>query len=139
MRMSRSRQQLLALLVAALVLGLWWWAGSGSGSGEAPDRSTGEVDPHSGLSWVKLDQLPQEASETVELIDAGGPFPYDRDGVVFQNREEILPEERRGYYHEYTVPTPGSDDRGARRVVTGDEGEYYWTEDHYRSFERIVR
>ena len=59
--------------------------------------------------------------------------------MVFENRERILPAEQRGYYHEYTVPTPGEDDRGARRIVTGDEGQYYWTEDHYASFERIDR
>ena len=59
--------------------------------------------------------------------------------MVFENRERILPAEQRGYYREYTVPTPGEDDRGARRIVTGDEGQYYWTEDHYASFERIDR
>ena len=73
------------------------------------------------------------------LIDAGGPYRYDRDGVVFENRERILPAQERGYYREYTVPTPGEDDRGARRIVTGGEGQYYWTEDHYASFERIDR
>ena len=73
------------------------------------------------------------------LIDAGGPYRYDRDGVVFENRERILPARDRGYYREYTVPTPGEDDRGARRIVTGGAGQYYWTEDHYASFERIDR
>ncbi len=93
----------------------------------------------SGLPFVLLAQLPPEAAETVELIDAGGPFPEDEDGGTFGNREDLLPDEQMGYYAEYTVPTPGSEDRGARRIVAGDEGELYWTEDHYRSFERIAR
>ena len=71
------------------------------------------------LLVVAEDQLPDEARDTLELIDAGGPFPYDRDGVVFENREELLPERADGYYAEYTVPTPGADDRGARRIVAG--------------------
>ena len=76
--------------------------------------------------------------------DAGGPFPYpDNDGIVFGNREELLPEQASGDYHEDTVATPGSDGRGARRIVTGGDTEqpteYYWTDDHYRSFERIRR
>jgi ribonuclease T1 len=75
----------------------------------------------------------------VALVDQGGPFPYDRDGVVFENREGLLPGQRSGYYHEYTVPTPGETDRGARRIITGSAGELYWTDDHYRSFERIQR
>lgn len=93
----------------------------------------------SGLSIVVLDDLPPEAAETVELIDDGGPFPYDQDGAVFQNREGLLPDEPRGYYHEYTVATPGSPDRGARRIVAGEGGELYWTADHYGSFERMER
>jgi ribonuclease T1 len=97
------------------------------------------TDPLSGLPIVALADLPPEAAATVELIDAGGPFPYDQDGAVFQNREGILPDRASGYYHEYTVETPGSDDRGARRIVTGSEGEMYWTADHYDSFERIER
>lgn len=110
------------------------------GDTTAPDPSGGrEIDPDSGLPWVKLADLPPEAADTMELIDAGGPFPYDRDGITFQNREGILPQQQRGYYKEYTVPTPGEDDRGARRIVTGGEGEYYWTQDHYESFERIAR
>lgn len=83
--------------------------------------------------------LPAEALATLQLIERGGPFPYRKDGSVFQNRERRLPEQPRGYYREYTVPTPGSDDRGARRIVTGGNppAVYYYTEDHYRSFRRI--
>jgi ribonuclease T1 len=81
--------------------------------------------------------LPPEARETLALIKAGGPFPYARDGTVFRNREGLLPARPRGYYREYTVRTPGARDRGARRIVAGRGGEYYYTRDHYRSFRRI--
>ena len=81
--------------------------------------------------------LPQEARETLLLIRAGGPFPYQKDGTVFGNREALLPKRERGYYREYTVRTPGARDRGARRIVAGRGGEYYYTDDHYRTFRRI--
>lgn len=74
---------------------------------------------------------------TLRLIDAGGPFPFSRDGIVFGNFEGRLPQMRRGYYHEYTVPTPGARTRGARRIIAGDRGERYYTRDHYRTFVRI--
>lgn len=93
----------------------------------------------SGLPWVDLADLPPEAADTVGLIDAGGPYPYDEDDGTFGNFEGILPDRPRGYYREYTVETPGSNDRGARRIVAGSEGELYWTADHYQSFERIMR
>lgn len=84
-------------------------------------------------------ELPREARETLLLIESHGPFPYPRDGVVFGNYEKRLPMRQRGYYHEYTVPTPGSHNRnrGARRIVTGKTGEHYYSGDHYRSFRRI--
>lgn len=90
---------------------------------------------------VTAEQLPPEARQTLKLIDAGGPFPYRRDGVVFKNIEQRLPQQPRGYYREYTVPTPGSRDRGARRIVTGEQppAVFYYTDDHYRSFRRIMR
>lgn len=97
------------------------------------------VDPDSGLPIVSLAALPAEATVTWELIDAGGPFPYDQDGAVFQNREGLLPDQASSYYREYTVETPGSDDRGARRIVAGADGDRYWTDDHYDSFSRIER
>lgn len=88
-----------------------------------------------GLPVVTLTELPTEAAETWRLIEGGGPYPYpDDDGTVFQNREGLLPAEDPGYYHEYTVDTPGSDDRGQRRLVTGGERELYYTDDHYESF-----
>ncbi len=82
--------------------------------------------------------LPSQAHDTLRLIDAGGPFPYRQDGTVFQNRERILPAHSLGYYHEYTVKTPGVTTRGARRIVTGDAvREDYYTSDHYASFDLI--
>ena len=83
-------------------------------------------------------ELPKEARETLALIRAGGPFPYPQDGRTFQNREKLLPQRERGYYREYTVKTPGVRDRGARRIVSGKGGEFYYTADHYRSFQRII-
>ncbi|MEV7452516.1 ribonuclease domain-containing protein [Streptomyces nigra] len=82
--------------------------------------------------------LPSQAHDTLDLIEQGGPFPFEQDGTVFQNREGILPSQSTGYYHEYTVITPGSDTRGARRIVTGEEPqEDYYTADHYASFDLI--
>jgi ribonuclease T1 len=87
---------------------------------------------------VRVGQLPIEARATLERIKAGGPFPYPQDGRVFSNREKLLPAQKRGYYREYTVRTPGVRDRGPRRIVAGASGEYFYTEDHYRSFRRIL-
>ncbi|MFI8993609.1 ribonuclease domain-containing protein [Streptomyces sp. NPDC053542] len=85
-------------------------------------------------------KLPGEAHETLDLIEKGGPYPYPQDGTVFDNREGILPQQDSGYYHEYTVETPGSPDRGARRIVTGEQtDEDYYTADHYESFDLVDR
>jgi ribonuclease T1 len=84
--------------------------------------------------------LSPQASNTIQLIEQGGPFPYSKDGTVFQNREGILPDQPTGYYHEYTVNTPGSSNRGARRIVTGEAGQedyYYYTDDHYATFDLV--
>jgi ribonuclease T1 len=91
-----------------------------------------------GAPAVAIAELPQEARATLGLIRRDGPFPYDRDGVVFGNFERQLPVRARGYYREYTVPTPGVTHRGARRIIAGRDGELYYTQDHYRSFRRIV-
>ncbi|MFJ3671669.1 ribonuclease domain-containing protein [Streptomyces sp. NPDC090106] len=93
----------------------------------------------SDLATVRESRLPVQARETLRLIDAGGPFPYRKDGSVFGNFEKLLPARQRGYYHEYTVPTPGSRDRGARRIVTGRGDEIYYTDDHYDSFRAVLR
>ena len=93
------------------------------------------------LGVVTAEQLPAEARATLRLIDTGGPFPYRRDGIAFHNRERRLPAQPRGYYREYTVPTPGRTDRGARRIVTADQPAlaFYYTGDHYKTFSRIQR
>ncbi|MFN8630826.1 MAG: ribonuclease domain-containing protein [Chloroflexota bacterium] len=112
-------------------------AAAPSTSGAAPAPSRPAHDPTSGLPTIALADLPPEGQATLALIIAGGPYPYSQDGSVFQNREGILPDQPSGYYREYTVPTPGSPDRGARRIVVGREGERYYTADHYATFERI--
>ncbi|MGH3497525.1 MAG: ribonuclease domain-containing protein [Nocardioidaceae bacterium] len=94
---------------------------------------------HGGLPVIAATALPAAAQHTLALIARGGPFPYDRDGVVFENFEGLLPSESSGYYHEYTVPTPGESGRGARRLITGAGGEIYWTDDHYASFSWVQR
>lgn len=87
---------------------------------------------------IPVAQLPPEGRATLALIKQGGPYPYRKDGTVFGNREKLLPDQPRGYYREYTVPTPGLSHRGARRIVAGGRGgEYWYTADHYRSFRRI--
>lgn len=93
--------------------------------------------PISGLPTIAESDLPAEARETMRLIEDGGPFPHRQDASTFFNREGILPDRRRGYYREYTVRTPRSPDRGARRIVAGAEGDLYFTPDHYDSFQQI--
>jgi ribonuclease T1 len=87
---------------------------------------------------IEKKRLPKEALETIALIRQGGPFPYERDGVTFGNREKLLPARERGWYREYTVRTPGERTRGARRIVAGRDGTLYYTDDHYQSFKRIL-
>ena len=144
----RTARLAAALLAVAVVLVVWWWvgaggqlagrAGGGSGAQSAPSAAATARNDARGLPTVRVADLPTEARRTLDRIAAGGPYPYSRDGVVFQNRERQLPRRAGGYYHEYTVPTPGEADRGARRIITGTRGERYWTPDHYRSFSVIV-
>ena len=91
----------------------------------------------SALGEIRAAELPPEARATIALIRKGGPFPYAKDGVVFGNREGTLPKQRRGYYREYTVKTPGERSRGARRIIWGAGGEFYYTRDHYNNFQRV--
>jgi len=105
-----------------------------------PQSTASIMAPGSGTGadgQVAVTGLPAEVPQTLALIESGGPFPYRQDGSTFGNRERLLPVEPAGYYREYTVPTPGSRDRGARRIVLGESGETYYTGDHYRSFTRI--
>ncbi len=148
---AASRRALTTLALAAAMALLVWWLQGNTGGADSPESSaqgststaagpvTDNVDDESALRWMSVDELPREGQEMLVLIDDGGPFAESRDGVRFENREGILPEESRGYYHEYTVATPGSSDRGARRIVAGDGGEFYYTDDHYDSFRRIAR
>ncbi|HKC26666.1 MAG TPA: ribonuclease domain-containing protein [Jatrophihabitans sp.] len=129
-RLRRTRRPLVALLalLVALAIGYAVKAGSDSHHTSAPTAT----------HTVRLSALPPQAAATVRLIEQGGPFPYPRnDGAVFHNLEHRLPAEPDGYYREYTVPTPGSPDRGARRIITGDGGQIYYTGDHYETFVRV--
>ena len=96
-----------------------------------------------GFTWgnavdsIAVSELPVEARQTLRLIKDGGPFPFPRDGIVFGNFEKRLPLQKRGYYREYTVKTPGVRSRGARRIIAGNGNEFYYTADHYASFRRI--
>jgi len=128
----------IAALLALAIVATHWWTGQPPPERAAPAGvpATAPADAH-GERFPAF--LPPEAVATLELIERGGPFPYDRDGTTFQNRERRLPDRPRGYYREYTVETPGSPDRGARRIVTGGNPPevYYYTDDHYRSFRRV--
>jgi len=134
----------MAIVLLVLTLAGCSLLGSG-GATPRPAATDGPVATTKGelpVGWsggtVGVEALPPEAIDTLLLIEQGGPFPYDQDGATFQNREGILPDQPRGYYHEYTVETPGSPDRGARRIVTGRAGERYYTDDHYDSFRVVV-
>ena len=95
------------------------------------------VKPPSGMKVLIVARLPAQAVSTLRLIAGGGPYPYDEDGTVFGNYQRMLPREPYGYYHEFTVNTPGAPTRGARRVVTGSGGQDYYTPDHYLTFDWI--
>ncbi|MFJ3959062.1 ribonuclease domain-containing protein [Arthrobacter sp. NPDC090010] len=160
-----NRKALLSLagiIAAALVAGLIWIGTSGghanhdaggasatsgqktsgtggTSSGKTPKGSQGKAPTNpSSLASVKETQLPAEAQKTLELIAQGGPYPYSRDGINFGNFEGVLPKKGGGYYKEYTVPTPGSKDRGARRIIVGSGHEKYYTADHYATFRFIL-
>lgn len=112
-------------------------AKSSGGPAAARPTGTGVANP-SRLPEVKASELPAEARQVLVLIARGGPYPYSRDNITFGNFERVLPQKPSGYYREFTVPTPGESDRGARRIIAGDAGEKYYTADHYSSFSFIA-
>lgn len=156
--MNRNRNKLVAfagLVIAVVVLVVAMVGGgslttqsttpapgSGAASPAAADTNPADTGPAvtnpSTLPAINASQLPREARQTLALIEKGGPYPYDRDGVNFGNFEGLLPKKSGGFYKEYTVPTPGESDRGARRIVVGKDSAKYYTPDHYESFKFIV-
>jgi ribonuclease T1 len=139
----RTRRPLLALVLLGVLLGGGYLLSAVRSDPDSGGRAAGPAGAStparslaagSRLGTVPASALPVEARQTLRLIDRGGPFPYERDGGVFGNVERILPREPSGWYREYTVPTPGESDRGARRIVAGRDGTRYYTADHYASF-----
>ena len=127
---------------AAMVMATVAFAGFASEGAQARSHHRHTDSSGAVTATVEMSALPAEAVDTLHLIAAGGPYPYEKDGVVFGNFERQLPQQRRGFYHEYTVPTPSAHNRGARRIVCGGPlkriGNCYYTDDHYASFKRIV-
>lgn len=121
----RVRRPLLALIALVMLLGGGYLVRS-TEAGSGPEITT-----------VGVSSLPPQVGRTLQRIERHEPSPYPQDGTVFDNREHLLPHERDGYYHEYTVPTPDEDDRGMRRLVIGAGHEIYYTKDHYASFVRV--
>lgn len=105
----------------------------------SPDEALAPEHATTSLPTITLARLPEQARTTLRLINSGGPYPYAKDGAVFGNFEALLPRQPSGFYHEYTVVTPGSPDRGARRIVAGENGSRFFTADHYDSFREVVR
>jgi ribonuclease T1 len=134
-----SRRWALRLRQAAQIA----WTGMVVGLATAGTGALGKDSPSAAAPTVALAELPQPAQQTFQRVLSGGPFPYQKDGTVFGNRERLLPSQARGYYREYTVQTPGLSHRGARRIVCGGPqprvpDTCYYTADHYASFSRIV-
>lgn len=128
------------LVVALALLALWAWQQHTPAITQSPPASLPPATaPTAGNDARWPGFLPAEAIETLQRIERGGPFAHRQDGAIFQNRERLLPPQPRGYYREYTVETPGSRDRGARRLVSGGDPplEYFYSDDHYRSFRRF--
>lgn len=130
--MLRSLRLGLVLLMAIV----WMPFAHGGQNNDGPSRQY-KNSVSLEITTISVAQLPPEGREVLKAIKQGGPFEYDRDGVVFGNRERILPKQQRGYYHEYTVKTPGVSHRGTRRIVCGIVPECYYSNNHYQSFARI--
>ncbi len=141
--MSRGRAwtAALAILLVAITLGVvaGGLIATPAPTGPAPSAvAGGDGGGDGGLPAISRADLTAEARATLDRIAAGGPFPYAADGSTFENRERLLPLRPSGAYREYTVETPGSADRGARRIVMASTGEAFWTPDHYATFFRIL-
>lgn len=126
---SKQSLALLGAVVAVLLVVAANFAG-------ARDSDTGLRKPSN--QTIAAAELPPDGQATLQLIKKRGPFPYRKDGSTFGNRERLLPRQQYGYYKEYTVKTPAANHRGARRIIAGAAGEYYYTSDHYNTFQRIV-
>ena len=140
LRVAAALVGLLALAGCATATEVGAQAGAGAGAvaGDVQHTDLALAAATSDLPTVTVAELPPEGIETLALIAAGGPFPYSKDGATFGNREGLLPPQPAGFYAEYTVITPGDDDRGARRIVGGDDGSRFYTPDHYASFREVV-
>jgi ribonuclease T1 len=143
-RARRAPISARALLIAAAIVVIALFAAFGlDRCSSAPSRPGGAQangpTPASGLPTIAAAALPSQARATLALIDKGGPYPYRQDNTVFSNFEGLLPKRPSGYYHEYTVVTPGSPDRGERRLIAGEDGDIYYTSDHYESFRQVIR
>ncbi len=130
-RMGRRALTKGAALAVLALLAIYALLGGDLGQDEEPRADPGETP--AGLSQEEFDGI----ASTLAAIEAGEELPFDQDGSTFQNRERLLPDREGGYYREYTVVTPGSDDRGARRLVIGADGDTWYTRDHYDSFVQI--
>ncbi len=128
LRMLRLILVMLSLLLGATQVHAFQW----------PNRHHDNAQSQNTDGTISVADLPDQARDVLRAIKQGGPFAFDRDGVVFGNYEHALPKQSRGYYHEYTVKTPGVRSRGARRIISGSEhDEYYYSDDHYKTFRRI--
>src|SRR5690348_17254498 len=134
--MGSRRRITLALIGLVVLVVVGWFVRDAVKDDPAPppqqkqSQQSQQTQP-GGMQVKPLSKLPPEAVVTWRTIQKGGPYKSSRDGIVFENREKLLPAKATGYYHEYTVPTPGADDRGARRLITGEAKELYYTDDHY--------
>lgn len=150
--MRRRTSPLAALAVVIAVAVVAWWTGGDKPAqtqnqgpqtqiprteARAPRTQPPRTEQRAPQPQVPRDEEQAQLDATLALIDRGGPFPYRQDGATFQNRERRLPQQPQGYYREYTVPTPGASNRGARRVVRGRNGETWYTRDHYKTFIRL--
>lgn len=138
---AMKRSRVITLVIALIIAAVSYFGNNQTGQSPAPGSQSSNSSTQSGDS-IAESSLPKEAKKTLAKIRQGGPFPYDKDGTVFGNREQRLPQNKRGYYREYTVRTPGVKHRGARRIVSGGPSksptEFFYTQDHYESFRLIA-